>query len=244
MCVGDCIVAGVITWLTAAFDCELAVNTAAAIASATTAKTASRARLLGVEVKTLSPLICPLRAAAGDPSHVTDASCATLAQFSRQHPEIRQAGLKCQVVRALAAALVLALPATAASTAGGATNWATAAVSPGLVSQRATLTLKLHFVMTCGQPGVGPVRVQLPAKMQPMPTLAVRIGTAPTSATVAGDQVTIQLPRQHGYMCFVMGPGTLTLNLAGVRNPGSAGTYFVHAYLRGMAFTAQLAVRA
>ena len=98
--------------------------------------------------------------------------------------------------------------------------------------------------MTCGKPGVGPVRVQLPAKMQPMPTLAVRIGVTPAPATVAGDEVTIQLPRAHGYTCFVMGPGTLTLNLAGVRNPASAGTYFVHAHLRNMAFTAQLAVRA
>ena len=39
-------------------------------------------------------------------------------------------------------------------------------------------------------------------------------------------------------------PGTSTLYLAGVRNPSSAGTYFVHAHLRRMAFTAQLAVRA
>ena len=38
-------------------------------------------------------------------------------------------------------------------------------------------------------------------------------------------------------------PGTLTLNLAGVRNPATAGTYLVRAHLRGMAFTAQLAVR-
>ena len=38
--------------------------------------------------------------------------------------------------------------------------------------------------------------------------------------------------------------GTLTLYLAGVRNPTSAGTYFVHAHLRSMAFTAQLAVHA
>jgi hypothetical protein len=145
-------------------------------------------------------------------------------------------------MRALLAALVLALPTSAA--AGGTTSWATAVVSPGLVSQRATLTLKLHFVMTCGKPGAGPVRVQLPAKMQPMATLAARIGATPAPATVSGNEVTIQLPRPHGYTCFVMGPGTLTLNLAGVRNPASAGTYFVHAHLRNMAFTAQLAVRA
>jgi hypothetical protein len=147
-----------------------------------------------------------------------------------------------------AAALVIAtsgllLPASA-GIAGGGVEWATAVVSPGLVSHRATLTLKLHFEMTCGRPGAGPVTVQLPAKMQAMPTLAVRIGTAPTTAKVSGDQVTVQLPRPHGITCMSIGPGTLTLNLAGVRNPASAGTYFVRAHLRNMAFTAQLAVRA
>jgi hypothetical protein len=147
------------------------------------------------------------------------------------------------VMRGLLAAALLAVPATAAAAGGGA-NWATAVVSPGIVSQRATLTLKLHLVMTCGKAGAGEVRVQLPAKMQPLPTLAVRIGGTPAPATVSGDEVTIQLPRQHGYTCFVIGPGTLTLNLAGVRNPASAGTYVVHARLRNMAFTAQLAVRA
>ena len=91
--------------------------------------------------------------------------------------------------------------------------------------------------------GCRPVTVQLPAKMQAMPTLAVRIGTAPATAKVSGNQVTVQLPRPHGVTCMSIGPGTLTLNLAGVRNPASAGTYFVRAHLRDMAFTAQLAVR-
>ena len=146
-------------------------------------------------------------------------------------------------MRILLAALAFALPATAA-TAADATNWATAVVSPGVVAHRATLTLKLHFEMTCGRPGTGPVTIQLPAKMQAMPSLAVRAGTIATTAKVSGDQITVQLPRPHGVSCLVIGPGTLTLYLAGVRNPASAGTYFVHAHLRSMAFTAQLAVRA
>jgi hypothetical protein len=79
--------------------------------------------------------------------------------------------------------------------------------------------------------------------MQALPTLAVRVGTAPTTAKVSGNQITVQLPRPHGVTCMSIGPGTLTLNLAGVRNPASAGTYFVRARLRDMAFTAQLAVR-
>jgi hypothetical protein len=144
-------------------------------------------------------------------------------------------------VRILLAALALAVPATAAAATG--TNWATAVVSPGAVSQRATLTLKLHFQMTCGRPGAGPVTIRLPGTMQAPRSLAVRIGTTPASATVSGNQVIVQLPTPHGVTCMSIGPGTLTLYLGGVRNPASAGTYFVHARLRTMAFTAQLAVR-
>ena len=145
-------------------------------------------------------------------------------------------------MRVLLAALALALPTAGAATDG--TNWATAVVSPGLVSHRATLTLKLHFEMTCGKPGVGPVTIQLPAKMQAPQSLAVHIGTTLATAAVSGNQVTVQLPQPHGVTCMSIVPGTLTLYLAGVRNPASAGTYFVHARLRTMAFTAQLAVRA
>ncbi len=146
-------------------------------------------------------------------------------------------------MRILLAALAFALPATSAAAAGG-SNWATAVVSPGVVAHRATLTLKLHFEMTCGKPGAGPVTIQLPAKMQALPSLAVRIGTTPTTATVSGNRVTVRLPQPHGVTCMSIAPGTLTLYLAGVRNPASAGTYFVHAHLRSMAFTAQLAVHA
>lgn len=146
-------------------------------------------------------------------------------------------------MRILLAALALAITTTASAATGG-TNWATAVVSPGVVSHRATLTLKLHFEMTCGKPGAGPVTIQLPARMQAARSLAVRIGTAPAPATVSGSQVTVQLPQPHGVTCMSITEGTLTLYLTGVRNPASAGTYFVHAHLRTMAFTAQLAVRA
>jgi hypothetical protein len=145
-------------------------------------------------------------------------------------------------MRALLAALALALPATAS--ASGSTNWATAVVSPGVAAHRATLTLKLHFQMTCGKPGAGPLTIQLPAGMQAPRSLTVHIGTAPASAFVSGSQVTVQLPKPHGVTCMSITQGTLTLYLAGVLNPASAGTYFVHARLRTMAFTAQLAIRA
>jgi hypothetical protein len=89
------------------------------------------------------------------------------------------------------------------------------------------------------------VIVQLPSRMHPMSSLAVRVNkTAITGAKVAGSTVTIPLPVHKGVTCMVIGPGVVTLDLAGVRNPARAGTYVVHAHVRGMDFAANVAVRA
>ena len=136
---------------------------------------------------------------------------------------------------------MLLVPASAGN--AGGIDTATAVVSPGRTAHRATLTLKLHYEMTCGQPGAGPVFVHLPAKMAVPQTLVVHDGPRPVSATVSGHDVTVKLPKPPGVTCMMIGPGTLTLYLAGVRNPVTAGTYFVRARIREHAFTAQLAVR-
>jgi hypothetical protein len=143
-----------------------------------------------------------------------------------------------------AAAALVAAAALAGPAAAGDIQSATAVVSPALASHQATLVLKLHFEMTCGRPGGGPLSVQLPGKMQAMPSLAARIAGAPATTKVSGDQVTVQLPRQHGISCMSIAPGTLTVDLTGVRNPAHAGTYLVRAHLRKMAFTARLAIHA
>ena len=104
--------------------------------------------------------------------------------------------------------------------------------------------LTLHYEMTCRQPGAGPVFVHLPAKMGVPRTLAVRVGAKTAPATVSGHDVTVQLPKPPAITCMSIGMGTLTLYLVGVRNPATAGTYFVRARVNGHAFTAQLAVRA
>jgi hypothetical protein len=139
---------------------------------------------------------------------------------------------------AVIAAAVLAAPGSSAGVDG-----ANATVSPGLTAHRATLTLKLHYEMTCGQPGAGPVFVHLPTKMGVPRTLVVRVGARPARATVSGHDVTVQLPKPPDVTCMSIGMGTLTLYLVGVRNPATAGTYFVRARVREHAFTAQLAVR-
>jgi hypothetical protein len=143
---------------------------------------------------------------------------------------------------AVIATAALLVPASAEG--AGRVEWATAIVSPGLVSRRATLTLKLHYEMTCSQPGAGPVLVHLPAKMGVSQTLVVRNGTKPLAAIVSGSDVTIHLPKPPGVTCMSIGPGILTLYLIGVRNPATAGTYFIRARVRTHAFTAQLAIRA
>jgi hypothetical protein len=147
------------------------------------------------------------------------------------------------VSRAIAAA-ALAAVALAAPASAGDVDRANATVSPSLTARRATLTLKLHYEMTCRQPGAGPVFVHLPAKMGVPQTLVVRVGEKPAPATVSGHDVTVQLPKPPAITCMSIGMGTLTLYLVGVRNPATAGTYFVRARVNGHAFTAQLAVRA
>jgi hypothetical protein len=113
-------------------------------------------------------------------------------------------------------------------------------VSPDRTGHRATLTLKLHYEMTCGQPGPGPVFVYLPKKMGVPQRL---VGTKQAPATVSGHVVTVQLPKPPAVTCMSIGPATLTLTLVGVRNPATAGTYVVRARLHEHAFTAKLAIR-
>jgi hypothetical protein len=75
------------------------------------------------------------------------------------------------------------------------------------------------------------------------PTLAARVNAKPAKATVSTHKIAVQLPRPPAVTCMSIGMGTLTIALAGVRNPATAGTYFVRARVQEHAFTAQLAVR-
>jgi hypothetical protein len=135
------------------------------------------------------------------------------------------------------AAAALATPALAANV-----DWATATVSPSGAGHRATLTLKLHYEMTCGRPGPGPVYVHLPAKMGVPQRLVGGNGTKQAPATVSGHVVTVQLPKPPAVTCMSIAPATLTLTLTGVRNPATAGTYVVRARLHEHAFTAKLVI--
>jgi hypothetical protein len=145
-------------------------------------------------------------------------------------------------MRATAAAALVVVALTSPASAGS-IDRANATVSPGLTAHRATLKLELHYEMTCGRPGAGPVIVHLPAAMGVPRTLTARVGEKPAPSTVSGHALTVQLPKPPEVTCMSIGPGTLTLYLVGVRNPATAGTYFVRARVNTHAFTAQLAVR-
>ena len=144
-------------------------------------------------------------------------------------------------IGSLLALAALTVPAYGAIPLSG----ATASLTPASAGSKATLALKLRYEMQCGQPGPGTAIVQLPSRIHPMSSLAVRVNsTTVTGAKVSGTTVTIPLPVHKGITCMVIGPGLVTFDLVGVRNPASAGTYVVHAHVRSMEFAASVAVRA
>ena len=145
------------------------------------------------------------------------------------------------VIGSLLALAALTVPAYGANPLSG----AAATVTPATAGSKATLLLKLRYEMQCGQPGPGTAVVQLPSRMHPMPSLVVRMNsTTIPGAKVSGTTVTIPLPVHKGITCMVIGPGLVTFDLVGVRNPASAGTYIVRAHVRSMDFAATVAVRA
>jgi hypothetical protein len=102
-----------------------------------------------------------------------------------------------------------------------------------------TLSLKLHYEMVCGQPGRGPVVVQLPAAFR-LSTLRVRVRREVRPFTVAGRTVTIGLRTPPQITCMSITQGVLPITIAGVRAP--AGMYPIHAAVDTHAFTAKLRV--
>jgi hypothetical protein len=130
---------------------------------------------------------------------------------------------------------------------------ATATVAPATVGAKpVALTVKVHYEMVCGQPGIGTAVVTLPAAAEVpgrIDDTAVLVNGKPApSVSVAGHDVTITMPRRHpGVTCMVMGPGTLTLTLtraAGLANPKSAGTYTIRVHRGTRSFQARVHISA
>lgn len=140
----------------------------------------------------------------------------------------------------IALLLAAALPGAAAADAG---EWAKASVAPARMSAASTLTLQLHYDMTCGEPA-GAVSVRFPARMQLTKPFAVRLGRLSLpSVLVNGSTATFSIPR-HGVTCMSIGPATATFVFTGIRNPSRAGAYRLRAVAGNHAFSAQVVVRA
>ena len=150
-------------------------------------------------------------------------------------------------MRTALAALALILGPAATGPPFG-SQWATAVADPARPAAHAALTVTLHYPMTCGQPGRGPVVVTLP-------TVATRLlrrtdvlvaGKTPPSLGFFGRTVTIGLPKPPEIICQSIAQGALRIRFtaaAGLTNPARAGSYTITARIGNRTFAPRLAIR-
>lgn len=148
---------------------------------------------------------------------------------------------------ALAAFALSLVPAATAATPPFGSQWATTAADPARHGARAVLTVTLHYPMTCGQPGRGPVVVTLPtAVKRPIARTDVLVaGKPPPSLGLFGRTVTIGLPKPPEIICQSIAQGTLRIRFtaaAGLANPARAGSYQVTARIGSRTFHPRLAI--
>jgi hypothetical protein len=97
------------------------------------------------------------------------------------------------------------------------------------------LALTLRYEMVCGQPGPGPLTIQLPSTF--VLTGAHAVGR---QSSVSGHTISVVVPGPKGVTCMSMTMGTLKVQVAGVH--ASPGSYLVKAEIRRHAFTAHLRI--
>lgn len=116
-----------------------------------------------------------------------------------------------------------------------------------------SVTLTFSYMMQCGYPGPGPVRITLPAAERVPSALArgavLVDGAAARSVALLGRTVTVGLSPRPRVICDVIGEGRLSIELiaaGGFGNPPHAGTYTVSAATSspsGGAFSARFRVQ-
>jgi hypothetical protein len=85
------------------------------------------------------------------------------------------------------------------------------------------LTLTLHYWMTCGQPGAGPVAITLPSGIR-IAALRALLNAKPAPVLRSGRTVDVTLPKPPpGVTCMSIGEGTLRVTIGGLHAP--RGTY-------------------
>lgn len=166
----------------------------------------------------------------------------------------RVAGVLCSLAAVVSAASASAAVQPIPINPGGPNRPATTATlsSTKAGAKPVALTLKVHYEMVCGQPGLGKAVVSLPAAAavpRAIDGASVLVNGKPSpSVSVSGHDVSIGMPlKRNGVSCMSIGPGTLTLTLtraAGLGNPATAGTYMIHVHRNKLTFTAHVAITA
>ena len=135
--------------------------------------------------------------------------------------------------------LALAAAALAASTpplALAQGDWATASAN------RSTLFLRLHYEMTCGLPGPGPLVVRLPSTARVSAALTALVDGVRRRVATRAHVLTVRLPKPPEVTCLSIAFGVLRVALRGVRVPAGVPRT-VRARLPGHAFAARVSVR-
>jgi hypothetical protein len=104
-----------------------------------------------------------------------------------------------------------------------------------------TLTLTLHYLMTCGRPGAGPVAITLPSGIRIAALRATLNGKA-APVSHSGRTVDVILPKPPpGETCMSITEGTLRVAIRGLH--ASSGRYAMTAHVNRHSFTASFRVR-
>jgi hypothetical protein len=104
-----------------------------------------------------------------------------------------------------------------------------------------TLTLTLHYWMTCGRPGAGPVTITLPSGIR-IAALGASLDGKSAPASHSGRTVDVTLPTPPpGMTCMSITLGTLRVALTGLH--AKSGRYAVTAHASRDSFAASFRVR-
>jgi hypothetical protein len=101
------------------------------------------------------------------------------------------------------------------------------------------VSIRLHYLMTCGQPGRGPIVVTLPAAFRIASARATVRGVA-RATSVNGDTISIALAKPPEVTCMSITQGVLPVTLTGVHAP--SGTYTLRVRVNTHAFAVRLRV--
>lgn len=102
-----------------------------------------------------------------------------------------------------------------------------------------TLTLTLRYLMTCGQPGPGPLAVTLPSGVR-IGTLHATLNGKPAPVSHMGRTVDVTLPKPPQVTCMSITLGTLRVGLEGLH--AGSGTYAITAQVNRHSFSTSFRV--